>query len=100
MRRVLICCAVLLAGCASTGVMPVGDGVFMISKQSAAGIFGTTAGVEADIYHEANAYCAARHQVLETVDVQTVNALAFSHQGSATLRFRCIQPPPAKLPPA
>jgi len=80
--------------------MPVGNGVYMISKQSAAGIFGTPAGVEADIYREANAYCAARHQVIETVDVQTVNAVPFYHEGAATLRFRCIQQPPAKLPPA
>lgn len=95
MKQVLICSALLLAACASTGVMPVGDGVFMISKQSAAGIFGTPAGVEADIYREANAYCAARHQVIETVDVQTQNAVPFYHEGSATLRFRCVQPPPA-----
>jgi len=95
MKWVLVCCAVLLAACASTGVMPVGDGVFMLSKQSAAGIFGTPAGVEADIYREANAYCAAQHQVIETVDVQTQNAVPFSHEGSATLRFRCVQPPPA-----
>ncbi len=80
---------VVLAACASTGVVPVGDGVYMISKQSAAGVFGTPAGVEADIYRTANAYCAARHQVLETVDVQTQNAVPFSHEGSATLHFRC-----------
>lgn len=95
MKRLLICCALLLAGCASTGVIPVGNGVYMISKQSAAGIFGTPAGIEADIYREANAYCAARHQVIETVDVQTVNAVSFYHEGAATLHFRCVQPPPA-----
>jgi len=82
----------VLYGCASTGVVPVGDGVYMISKQSAAGIFGTPAGVEADIYRQANAFCAARHQVLQTVDVQTQNAVPFAHEGSATLHFRCVLP--------
>lgn len=82
----------ILAGCASTGVVPVGDGVYIISKQSAAGIFGTPIGVEADIYRQANAFCASRHQVLETVDVQTQNAVPFAHEGSATLHFRCIPP--------
>ena len=81
-----------MAGCASTGVIPVGNGVYMISKQSAAGIFGTPAGVEADIYREANTYCAAQHQVLETVDVKTLNAVPFYHEGSATLHFRCVSP--------
>lgn len=101
-RSVFFALAVLfvLSGCASTGVIPVSDGVYMISKQSAAGIFGTPAGVEADIYREANAYCAARNQVIETVDVQTQNAVPFYHEGSATLHFRCIQPQPVKLPPA
>lgn len=93
-RRVLFALAALpvLSGCASTGIIPVGDGVFMISKQSAAGIFGTPAGVEADIYRQANAFCTARHQVLQTVDVQTQNAVPFAHEGSATLHFRCVPP--------
>lgn len=81
---------IVLAGCASTGVIPTGNGEFMISKQSAAGIFGTPAGVEADIYKQANAYCAAHHEVLETVNVQTENAVPFYHEGAATLHFRCV----------
>lgn len=85
-------CLAGVAGCASTGVIPVGNGVYMISKQSAAGIFGTPAGVEADIYRQANAYCAAQHQVIETVDVQTQNAVPFYHEGAATLQFRCVPP--------
>ena len=79
----------VLAGCASTGVVPVGDGVYMISKQSAAGVFGTPAGVEADIYRTANAYCAKRHEALETVNVQALYAVPFVREGSATLHFRC-----------
>jgi hypothetical protein len=82
----------MLAGCASTGVVPVDQGEYMISKQSAAGMFGTPAGVEADIYQEANAFCAARQQVLQTIDVQTQNAVPFVHEGSATLHFRCVPP--------
>lgn len=92
MKWVLICCALLLTACSSTGVIPTGDGVYMISKQSAAGIFGTPAGVEADIYREADAYCAKQHLVIETVNVQTVNAVPFSHEGAATLHFRCVEP--------
>jgi hypothetical protein len=93
-RSVIVALVALLvlSGCASTGVVPVGDGVYMISKQSAAGIFGTPAGVEADIYRQANAFCAARNQVLQTVDVQTQNAVPFAHEGSATLHFRCVPP--------
>lgn len=98
-KRVILFLSVAIAtGCASTGVVPVGGDVYMISKQSAAGMFGTPAGVEADIYQEANAFCEARHQVLQTVDVQTQNAVPFVHEGSATLHFRCVLPTAA--PPA
>lgn len=98
-KRVILLLSVAIAtGCASTGVVPVGDDVFMLSKQSAAGMFGTPAGVEADIYQEANAFCEGRHQVLQTVDVQTQNAVPFVHEGSATLHFRCV--PPTAAPPA
>lgn len=97
-RVILFLLAAIVVGCASTGVVPVGDNVYMISKQSAAGIFGTPAGVEADIYQEANAFCEARHQVLQTVDVQTQNAVPFVHEGSATLHFRCM--PTTTAPPA
>lgn len=95
----LISSVILLGACSSTGVIPVGEDQYMISKQSAAGIFGTPAGVEADIYREANAFCASRHQVIETVDVQTQNAIPFAHEGSATLHFRCV-PPKQEAPAA
>lgn len=85
---------IILTVCSSTGVIPVDEGVYMISKQSAAGVFGTPAGVEADIYREANVFCAERNQVLQTVDVQTQNAVPFVHEGSATLHFRCVPPKP------
>lgn len=92
MKKWSVLFVVILSACASTGVISTGDGVYMISKQSAAGMFGTPAGVEADIYSEANAFCTARHLVLQTVDVQTQNAVPFVHEGSATLHFLCVPP--------
>lgn len=90
-RRAVLAVLVLsgLTACASTGVVPVGNGEYMISKESAAGVFGTPAGVEADIYRTANAYCAKRHEALETVNVQALYAVPFVREGSATLHFRC-----------
>lgn len=79
-----------LAGCASTGVVPTDGGTYMISKQSAAGVFGTPAGVTADIYVEANEFCAKRGQKVETVKVEPKDAIPFVRQGSSTLTFRCV----------
>lgn len=84
----LLCC--ILAGCASTGVVPADKGTYLISKQSAAGIFGTPAGVMADIYKEANEFCARTGQVVETINSDQQTAIPFGRQGSASLKFSCV----------
>ncbi len=82
--------AIVLTGCASTGVVSEGNGIYMISKQSAAGIFGTPGGVTADIYEEANEYCARTDKVIETVNSDVKDAIPFVRTGSAMLHFRCV----------
>lgn len=62
----------------------------MISKQSAAGIFGTPEGVRADIYREANEHCARDGGAVETVKVDVKGAIPFVRTGSAMLEFRCV----------
>jgi hypothetical protein len=87
---IVLCLTLLLAGCASSGVVPADRGTYLISKQSAAGMFGTPEGVKLDIYKEANEFCARKGQVVETVNVETQNAVPFVHEGSATLHFKCV----------
>lgn len=88
MRKYLI--LALLSGCASTGVVPMDKGVYSISKQSAAGMFGTPDGVRADIYREANEFCAKSGKAVETVTDEKKSAVPFTRQGSASLTFRCV----------
>lgn len=85
--------AALLTSCASSGIVPIDQGSYMISKQSAAGVFGTPNGVMADIYREATAFCEQRGQGLETVNAEAKSAIPFARQGSAVLRFRCVAKP-------
>jgi hypothetical protein len=87
---VALCLSLLLAGCASSGVVPADRGTYLITKQSAAGIFGTPEGVKLDIYKEANEFCARKGQAVETVDVEAQHAVPFVHEGSATLHFKCV----------
>jgi hypothetical protein len=82
----------LLAGCASTGVVPADKGTFLISKQSAAGVFGTPDGVRADIYVEANAFCERTGKAVETVNIEVKGAIPFVRTGSALLQFKCVNP--------
>ena len=86
----VLCLSVALTGCASTGVVPADRGTYMISKQSAAGMFGTPEGVRADIYTEANEFCARKGNAVETVNVEVNGASPFVRQGSAMLQFKCV----------
>ena len=88
--HIMVCITVVLSGCASTGVVPADRGTFMISKQSAAGIFGTTGGVRADIYAEANTFCARDGKSVETVNIEIKDAIPFVRTGSAMLQFKCV----------
>jgi hypothetical protein len=62
----------------------------MLSKQSAAGIFGTSGGVRADIYAEANDFCARTNKAVETVNLEVKDAVPFVRTSSATLQFKCV----------
>ena len=86
----VLCVSVVLAGCASTGVVQADRGTYMISKQSAAGVFGTPGGVRADIYAEANDFCARNGNAVETVNIEVKAAVPFVRTGSAMLQFKCV----------
>ena len=92
LRYIPLISVLLVAGCASTGVVPADKGTFLISKQSAAGVFGTPDGVRADIYLEANAYCQRTGKAVETVNIEVKGAIPFVRTGSALLQFKCVNP--------
>ena len=81
---------ILVSGCASTGVVPADRGTFMVAKQSAAGIFGTSGGVRADVYTEANEFCARNGNTVETVNIEVKDAVPFVRTGSALIKFKCV----------
>ena len=62
----------------------------MISKQSAAGVFGTPDGVRADIYKEANEFCGRTGNAVETVNTEIKGAIPFVRTRSAMLQFKCV----------
>lgn len=88
MRAALAC--LCLAGCASSGVIQTDPDTYMISKTGAGGIFSSGAAVKADLYTEANAFCAGKGMVVETVNATAKNAIPFARMNSAELQFRCV----------
>ncbi len=78
----------LISGCASTGVVQMDAGVYMISKKSAQVGFGPPIGIRAEVYQEANDFCAGKQAVVETVNLELTNA-GLARSAVATLIFKC-----------
>lgn len=62
---------------------------YTVSKRSAQVGFGPADGPKADIYREANAFCASKHKKVETVSLQSQDS-GFARPASASLQFRCM----------
>lgn len=79
----------IFCGCASTGVVPMDKDTYMLGKRSAQVGFGPPVKTRADVYREANAFCAKRNKKVETIELQMTNS-GFGRPGSVSLHFRCI----------
>ena len=77
-----------IVGCASTGVVPMDAGTYMIAKRSAQAGFGPPDGAKADVYKEANEFCFKEKKTVETIDLQLTNS-GFGRPGNVSLTFRC-----------
>ncbi|ANB74496.1 hypothetical protein AYM40_01315 [Paraburkholderia phytofirmans OLGA172] len=60
----------------------------MVAKRSAQVGFGPANGAKADVYREANEFCAKENKKVETVSLQMTDS-AFAQPASASLQFRC-----------
>lgn len=84
-----ICAALILSGCA-TGIIQTDKDVYMSQKSSAGGAFGDPQGVLADLYVEANDFCAKSNKAVETISTNPEKGIPFVRPSRATLNFRCI----------
>ena len=83
---------VALAGCASSGVIPMDGDLLLLTKgMSGPGVSGDE--VLADLYKEANAHCATSGKAIQTVSSETLDPIPFVRTGRAKLLFRCVAKP-------
>ncbi len=80
---------VALAGCSSTGVIPVDRDSYMIGKKDGSPGLGVSLSNKAEVYQEANAFCAAKGLDVETLNL-VVTPAALARLGSTELRFKCV----------
>ena len=86
---VAVLLAATLVGCAhDAGVIPIGNGTFMISK-SEWGIEHTGATVRADVLKEAGAFCMKQQKDIEVVNTSQQDMVPFKSEAQAEVEFRC-----------
>lgn len=78
-----------LIGCASSGVIPMDKDTYMITKRSMQLGCGQPVGAKADVYREANEFCARQNKKVETVAFEMRPSLP-ACPGSVSLEFRCV----------
>jgi hypothetical protein len=81
--------ALLLAGCANTGIVPMDKGTYLIAKKSPQVGFGPPIGIKGEAYTEANEFCAKEGKAVETLKYEETNS-GFARAAAVSLEFRCI----------
>ena len=64
------------------------EGTYMIASRSAKPGFGPPLGAKANIYEEANSFCAKTKQMVETINFEMTDA-GFARPGTVSLEFKC-----------
>lgn len=91
MKLVLAAIALLLAGCQSTGVIPMDQDSYMIGKKDGTPGLGVSFSTKAEVYNEANAFCRAQGLEVKTLHLTTTPARP-AQLGSTDLQFKCVPP--------
>lgn len=89
MRYAIVLFVFILTSCGSTGVVPMDLETYMIAKRSVRAGYGPPDDAKADVYREANEFCAKDTLVIETINLEITNA-SFARPGNVSLTFRCI----------
>lgn len=85
---ILVCAgALVIAGCGTTGVVPIGDGVYMTSKLGSMTTF-NGGQVKAELYKEAADYCGQSGKRSVPVN-STSKDSGLATYASAEVQFRC-----------
>ncbi|MET3514323.1 hypothetical protein ABIC63_002095 [Pseudacidovorax sp. 1753] len=85
---ILATAALAVAGCATkTGIVPIGDGLYMASNMDT--MAWSSGVIKAELYKEANEYCAKQGKSLKPVASRGDDATLAGRYASAEIQFRC-----------
>lgn len=88
---VAISIATILAGCQSTGVIPMSQDSYYIGKKDGSPGLGVSFSNKAEVYKEAYAFCGKTGLEVFTLR-ETITPSAPGRLGSTELHFKCVAP--------
>ncbi|MEN6586032.1 MAG: hypothetical protein ABFE02_08335 [Sulfuricella sp.] len=91
MRFIAVAGIALLAGCASnSGVMPIGQDTYMVSRQAATGFSGSGT-LKAEAFQEATQYCTNQGKFVQVVSThEAAPPFVFGNFPKAEIQFMCL----------
>src|SRR5262249_33159730 len=83
--------AIFLAGCpANSGVIPIGQDTFMVSRQAATGFSGSST-LKAEAFQEASQYCAHLGKLLQVINTHEASPpYIWGNFPKAEIQFMCL----------
>ena len=91
MRISIVIIATIISGCASnSGVIPIGQDTYMVSRQAATGFSGLGT-LKADAFAEAKVYCNKQGKLLQVVNTnESQPPYVFGNFPKAEVQFMCL----------
>lgn len=91
MRTIICIFATLVTGCASnSGVYPIGQDTFMVSRQAATGFSGSGT-LKAEAFQEANQYCLSQKRKMQVVSTSEAQPpFILGNFPKAEVQFMCL----------
>jgi hypothetical protein len=91
MKKLLTVFILGIAGCSSTGIIPMDQDSYMIGKKDGTPGLGVSLTNKAEVYREANDFCRAKGLEVKTLQLTTIPARP-AQLGSTELQFKCVNP--------
>ncbi len=96
-RRLAVGAFIVLLGCTtSSGVVPMGQDTYMISRTEK-GFRGSSSKVKAEALKEANEYCAGQGKVLLLTKTDQRDMVPFKSDAQAEVQFMCLSQGDSRL---
>jgi hypothetical protein len=84
-----IASALVLSACASSGIVPMDKGTYLLTRRSGQVGTGDPVGTKAKVYAEASQFCLRQGLSVETVNL-LMSPTRVARPGSVELQFRCV----------